>query len=60
MSEEYRVQHPQVPWRQIRALRNIIAHNYGAVDADTAWEIVHEDIPKLKAYCTRAHKKSAE
>ena len=41
LSEEYRNEHPQMPWRQIKALRNIIAHNYGSVDADTAWEIVH-------------------
>lgn len=51
LSEEYRNEHPQMPWRQIKALRNIIAHNYGSVDVDTAWEIVHEDIPVLRAYC---------
>ena len=28
LSEEYRNEHPQMPWRQIKALRNIIAHNY--------------------------------
>ena len=53
LSEEYRNEHPQMPWRQIKALRNIIAHNYGSVDADTAWEIVHEDIPVLREYCDK-------
>lgn len=51
LSEEYRNEHTQMPWRQIKALRNIIAHNYGSVDADTAWEIVHEDISALRSYC---------
>ena len=51
LSESYRLEHPQIPWRQIRALCNIIAHNYGSVDKQTAWEIVHQDIPALKAYC---------
>ena len=31
LSEEYRNEHTQMPWRQIKALRNIIAHNYGSV-----------------------------
>lgn len=51
LTDVFRRTHAEMPWRQIKALRNIIAHNYGAVDADTAWEIAHEDIPKLKAYC---------
>ena len=51
LSEGYRLTHSQVPWRQIKALRNIIAHNYGSIDAETAWEIVESDIPNLRTYC---------
>ena len=51
LSESYRLEHTQIPWRQIRALRNIIVHNYGSVDKQTAWEIVHQDIPDLKKHC---------
>lgn len=51
LSDSYRSAHPAMPWRQIKALRNIIAHNYGSVDAETAWEIVREDIPALWHYC---------
>ena len=51
LSEAYRDTHPAMPWRQIKALRNIIAHNYGAVDAETAWEIVQDDIPALRQFC---------
>ena len=51
LSQHYRSAHPDVPWRQIKAMRNIIAQNYGSVDAETAWEIVQEDIPALRLYC---------
>lgn len=51
LSEEYRSLHPQVPWRQIKALRNIIAHYYGSVDAETAWEIIETDLPALRRFC---------
>ena len=54
LSEEYRAAHREMPWRQIKALRNIIAHHYGVVDAETIWEVIQNDIPELKAYCQRA------
>lgn len=51
LSDEFRTQHPGVPWRQIKAMRNIVAHHYGIVDPETSWEIMQEDIPVLKQYC---------
>ena len=58
LSDEFKLSHPQQPWRQIKALRNIIAHNYGAVDAETAWEIVRTDIPSLRSFCLQCAGKS--
>ena len=40
-----------IPWRQIRALRNIYAHAYEAVDDERVWEIVNNDIPELQSFC---------
>lgn len=51
LTEEYRNSHSEMPWRQMKAIRNIIAHNYGVVDAETAWEIVKGDIPSLRRFC---------
>lgn len=51
LTEEFRQQYPAVPWRQIRAMRNIVAHSYGSVDPETTWEIITDDIPTLKKYC---------
>ena len=51
LSEEFRSQHASIPWRQIKAMRNIVAHSYGTVDPETTWEIIQYDIPKLKKYC---------
>ena len=51
-SEEYlRETKEQIPWRQIRALRNIYAHAYESVDEDRIWEIINNDIPKLQSFC---------
>jgi len=51
LTDEFRDAHPAVPWRQIKAMRNIVAHSYGTVDPETTWEIIAEDIPDLKRYC---------
>ena len=51
LTDDFREQHPGVPWRQIKAMRNIVAHSYGTVDPETTWEIITDDIPVLKKYC---------
>ena len=43
--EEYRF----VPWRQIRALRNIAAHKYETISHSDVWETISIDIPELEA-----------
>lgn len=53
LSEEFRIAHPGVPWRQIKAMRNIVAHSYGTIDPEVTWEVMTEDIPELKSYCNQ-------
>lgn len=51
LSDAFRAQNSIIPWRQIKAMRNIVAHSYGTVDPETTWEIICADIPRLKNYC---------
>lgn len=51
LTDEFKEEHSNIPWRQIRSMRNIVAHHYGVVDAETLWETIISDIPSLKAYC---------
>lgn len=43
----------KVPWNQIKALRNVVAHNYGKIDKETLWETLINDIPELNEYCSQ-------
>jgi uncharacterized protein with HEPN domain len=51
LTDDFRAQHAAIPWRQIKAMRNIVAHSYGSVDPETTWEIITSDIPELARYC---------
>jgi len=49
VSEDLMSRHPEVPWRRIAAMRNMLVHVYFRVDLDEVWEAVERDIPVLKA-----------
>ena len=49
LSEGFKKEHPDVPWRHIVSLRHLIAHHYHRVDMDQLWTIATDDIPKLLA-----------
>lgn len=53
LSDEFKLKNNQMPWREIKAMRNIAAHNYGEIDIDILWETAIGDIPNLKEYCEK-------
>jgi uncharacterized protein with HEPN domain len=48
LSEEFRARHPDVPWANIIAMRNILVHVYFHVDLDEVWLTVTRDLPSLE------------
>jgi len=48
LSEDYRKKHPEIEWKKIIGLRNLISHAYSRINADALWEVVKNDIPKLR------------
>lgn len=48
LSDELRDAHPEIPWRQIIAMRNIVVHVYFEVDTEAVWLAVEQDLPKLE------------
>ncbi len=41
-------QYTDIPWYQMKAMRNILIHEYFGVDKDVLWRTIQDDIPPLK------------
>lgn len=50
LSPEFRGRHPDVPWRSITALRNVLIHEYFGVELEIVWRVVQRRVPSLKGY----------
>lgn len=50
-TDDFKNTYDKIPWNQIKALRNVVAHNYGRIDKETLWETLMQDIPELSEYC---------
>lgn len=41
-------------WPALKGMRNLFAHNYGAVDVEMVWETAVSDIPLLRSFCEKS------
>src|SRR4051812_14032859 len=41
--------YPDIPWRQIAGIGNILRHDYGIVDDHITWDVVKSHFPSLRA-----------
>jgi uncharacterized protein with HEPN domain len=39
---------PEQPWLAIRALGNVLRHQYDEIEPAVVWQIVSDDLPRLK------------
>ena len=46
--ESIRVEYPNIEWKKIAGLRDILAHHYFEVDLDIVWDIVQNKLPELE------------
>lgn len=45
--EEIRRKYPEIPWREITAMRNKLSHEYFGVNVQVVWKTTQEDLPEL-------------
>jgi len=46
--EDFRVSHSEVDWKAMAGMRDRLIHDYFGVDYEIVWDVVKNEIPKLK------------
>lgn len=48
LPEKFREKYPQVTWKRIIGLRNVLIHEYFGVDIAAVWENIRQKLPELR------------
>src|SRR5258708_5545310 len=47
VSEEFQWSHPEIPWKEIKAIRVVLAHRDGDVNLSELWQAAQKDLPDI-------------
>src|SRR5215207_9556857 len=47
VSIEFRGNHPEIPWRRMSGMRDLVVHAYRNIDPDQVWNAVSISVPDL-------------
>src|SRR5690242_19194472 len=57
IAPQVKQQYPNISWRDIAGMRNIIVHEYFGVDLELVWDTIQLDLPNLKSVAEELLKK---
>jgi uncharacterized protein with HEPN domain len=49
LPSDFRDGHPETPWSEIVAMRNIIVHQYFGILPDVVWDVIRNELPVLRS-----------
>ena len=48
LPDEFREEHPEFPWEEMRRTRNFIVHQYFGIKLEVIWDTIHNDFLPLE------------
>jgi uncharacterized protein with HEPN domain len=49
LPQDFKEKNPDIPWKEMAGMRDIIVHEYFGVDLKLTWRVASQDIKELKA-----------
>ena len=46
-----KARYPEIPWRKVAGIGNILRHDYESVAAAVIWKLAHDDLDPLQRVC---------
>ena len=56
LPDDFFKKYPKMPWKQIKGMRDKVAHGYGTLEFDLVYMTAKEDVPALLDYCLEISK----
>jgi uncharacterized protein with HEPN domain len=53
LTDDFKLMYDEMPWKKIKAMRNIFAHTYDEMSLEQTWNTVKKSIPELAGFCER-------
>lgn len=47
LSEDFKIEFKEIPWKSLVGLRNVLAHEYGEILTERIWYVAKERLPEL-------------
>ncbi len=55
LSDALKQSNPEIRWRNIAGLRDVLIHDYMGVDLEVIWNVIVRDLPELKKSILEYH-----
>lgn len=49
LPDDLKATRPEINWRRAAGIGNVLRHEYQTISDKVVWNVVHEDLPALKA-----------
>jgi uncharacterized protein with HEPN domain len=49
LPNEVKVMHPEIPWKQIAGMRDVLIHEYAGIRLERVWKVITDDLKILKS-----------
>ena len=53
LPKELRDRYPDIPWRTIAGLRDVLIHSYFKINSELVWDVIDQQLPNLKSQIQR-------